>query len=93
MLGWNLNRCDYRAHCHVLVLALEVNGIAILFYFKVYEHKGILSKREEVDFIRSLIFSPFCRLVNHAKRQKRCFSKANWRVNQSFEEKTGTIVS
>ena len=37
---------------HVLVLAAHVNGIAIPVYFKEYEHKGVLSERERINFIR-----------------------------------------
>ena len=37
---------------HVLVLAAQVNGIAIPVYFKVYQHKGVLSENERINFIR-----------------------------------------
>lgn len=37
---------------HVLVLAAQVNGVAIPVYFKVYEHKGVLSEHERINFIR-----------------------------------------
>ena len=40
---------------HVLVLAAQVNGIAIPVYFKVYEHKGVLSERERINFIRKAL--------------------------------------
>ena len=40
---------------HVLVLAAQVNGIVIPVYFKVYEHKGVLSERERIDFIRKAL--------------------------------------
>ena len=39
----------------VLVLAAQVTGIAIPVYFKVYEHKGVLSERERVNFIRKAL--------------------------------------
>ena len=37
---------------HVLVLAAQVKGVAIPVYFKVYEHKGVLSENERINFIR-----------------------------------------
>lgn len=37
---------------HVLVLAAQVKGVAIPVYFKVYEHKGVLSEQERISFIR-----------------------------------------
>jgi hypothetical protein len=37
---------------HVLVLAAQVNGVAIPVYFKVYKHKGVLSENERINFIR-----------------------------------------
>ena len=37
---------------HVLVLAAQVKGIAIPVYFKVYQHKGVLSENERIKFIR-----------------------------------------
>lgn len=37
---------------HVLVLAAQVKGTAIPVYFKVYEHKGVLSEQERINFIR-----------------------------------------
>ena len=37
---------------HILVLAAQVNGIAIPVFFKVYEHKGVLSENERIHFIR-----------------------------------------
>jgi hypothetical protein len=40
---------------HILVLAAQVNGIAIPVYFKVYKHKGVLSERERVNFIRKAL--------------------------------------
>lgn len=40
---------------HVLVLAAQVNGVAIPVYFKVYEHKGVLSERERINFIRKAL--------------------------------------
>ena len=40
---------------HILVLAAQVNGIAIPVYFKVYEHKGVLSERERINFIRKAL--------------------------------------
>lgn len=36
---------------HVLVLAAQVQGVAIPVYFKVYEHKGVLSEKERIKFI------------------------------------------
>lgn len=40
---------------HVLVLAAQVKGIAIPVYFKVYEHKGVLSQQERINFIRKAL--------------------------------------
>jgi len=37
---------------HVLVLAAQVKGVAIPVYFKVYEHKGVLSEHNRIIFIR-----------------------------------------
>lgn len=37
---------------HVLVLAAQVKGVAIPVYFKVYQHKGVLSEHERINFIR-----------------------------------------
>jgi hypothetical protein len=36
---------------HILVLAAQVNGIAIPVYFEVYKHKGVLSEKERTNFI------------------------------------------
>jgi hypothetical protein len=33
-------------------LAAQVKGVAIPVYFKVYEHKGVLSENERINFIR-----------------------------------------
>jgi Transposase DDE domain len=37
---------------HVLVLAAQVKGVAIPVYFKVYQHKGVLSENDRINFIR-----------------------------------------
>ncbi|MBC8110245.1 MAG: transposase [Verrucomicrobia bacterium] len=37
---------------HLLVLAAQVKGVAIPVYFKVYQHKGVLSEKERINFIR-----------------------------------------
>lgn len=37
---------------HVLVLAAQVKGVAIPVYFKVYQHKGVLSENERIKFTR-----------------------------------------
>ena len=45
---WKIGRFEL----HVLVLAAQVKGVAIPVYFKVYEHKGVLSEQERINFIR-----------------------------------------
>lgn len=47
---------------HVLVLAIDYNGVAIPIYFKVYNHKGVLSEEERVSFLKSA--TSFCKLIN-----------------------------
>ncbi|MDJ1472030.1 transposase [Xanthocytophaga flava] len=37
---------------HVLVLAANVKGIAVPVYFRIYTHKGVLSEKERIGFIR-----------------------------------------
>lgn len=37
---------------HVLVLAAPVKGVAIPVYFKVYQHKSVLSENNHINFIR-----------------------------------------
>jgi Transposase DDE domain len=37
---------------HILVLAAQVKGVAVPVYFKVYQHKGVLSENERINFIR-----------------------------------------
>jgi len=38
---------------HILVLAADILGVAVPLYFKVYEHKGVLSEVERMAFIKS----------------------------------------
>ena len=40
---------------HVLVLAARVRGVAVPVYFRVYEHKGVLSERERINFVRKVL--------------------------------------
>lgn len=40
---------------HVLVLAARVRGVAVPVYFRVYEHKGVLSERERINFVRKAL--------------------------------------
>lgn len=35
-----------------MVLAAQVKGVAVPVYFKVYQHKGVLSENERINFIR-----------------------------------------
>lgn len=37
---------------HILVLAADIAGVAVPLYFKVYEHKGVLSEAERMAFIK-----------------------------------------
>jgi hypothetical protein len=37
---------------HVLVLAADVKGVAVPVYFRIYTHKGVLSEKERIKFIR-----------------------------------------
>lgn len=37
---------------HVLVLAADVKGVAVPVYFRIYAHKGVLSEKERINFIR-----------------------------------------
>jgi hypothetical protein len=37
---------------HVLVLAADVKGVAVPVYFRIYTHKGVLSEKERISFIR-----------------------------------------
>ena len=37
---------------HVLVLAADVKGVAVPVYFRIYSHKGVLSEKERIKFIR-----------------------------------------
>ncbi|MDJ1486450.1 transposase, partial [Cytophagaceae bacterium YF14B1] len=37
---------------HVLVLAANVKGVAVPVYFRIYAHKGVLSEKERINFIR-----------------------------------------
>ncbi|MDJ1493050.1 transposase [Cytophagaceae bacterium DM2B3-1] len=37
---------------HVLVLAVEVKGVAVPVYFRIYTHKGVLSEKERINFMR-----------------------------------------
>jgi hypothetical protein len=44
---WNIGKFNV----HVLVLAIDYQGIAIPIYFQVYAHKGVLSEKKRVDFL------------------------------------------
>ncbi|GAB4118111.1 MAG: hypothetical protein Fur004_27390 [Thermoflexibacter sp.] len=45
---------------HILTLAIGYQGIAIPVYFKVYQHKGVLSQEERIKFMREA--SQYCPL-------------------------------
>ena len=55
---WSIGK--FKLHC--LVLAVHYQGIAIPIYFKLYNHKGVLSEKERINFIDSA--SSFCKLTN-----------------------------
>jgi hypothetical protein len=38
---------------HILVLAVDYNGIAIPLYFQCYNHKGVLSEYERIQFMKN----------------------------------------
>jgi len=40
---------------HVLVIAAQVNGVAVPVYFRIYQHKGVLSEQERINFLRKSI--------------------------------------
>jgi len=38
---------------HILVLSADILGVAVPLYFKVYEHKGVVSEAERIAFMKS----------------------------------------
>ena len=42
-----------RHKIHILVLAIDFEGIAIAIYFQVYHHKGVLSEQERIKFLET----------------------------------------
>ncbi|HEV7350298.1 hypothetical protein [Telluribacter sp.] len=40
---------------HVLVLAARTRGVAVPVYFRVYQHKGVLSEQERINFMRKAL--------------------------------------
>jgi hypothetical protein len=53
---WQIGK--FRLHC--LFLAFYYQGMAIPVYFKLYEHKGVLSQKERIQFIKETII--FCQI-------------------------------
>ncbi|WP_373515957.1 transposase [Persicitalea sp.] len=53
-----LDGTEWKIGCfelHVLVLAARVRGVAVPVYFRVYQHKGVLSEQERINFMRKAL--------------------------------------
>lgn len=53
---WSIG--EFKLHC--LLLAVDYKGVAIPIYFRLYNHKGVLSEKERMDFMKSA--QAFCGL-------------------------------
>jgi hypothetical protein len=40
---------------HILVLAIDYQGVAIPFYFSIYNHKGVLGEAERMNFLQKAV--------------------------------------
>lgn len=45
---WSIGK--FKLHC--LMLVVDYHGVPIPMYFKLYNHKGVLSEKERIDFIK-----------------------------------------
>jgi hypothetical protein len=69
---WSIGK--FKLHC--LFLAIDYKGVAIPLYFKLYNHKGVLSEEERIDFIKKAkVFSVLNQLTIIADRE---FIGSNW---------------
>lgn len=87
LLGKNTSLCyldgtewsigSFKLHC--LVLAVDYQGIAVPIYFKVYQHKGVLSEKERVNFLK--LADDFCQLTKSIIVADREFIGDDWFTN------------
>lgn len=72
---WSIGK--FNLHC--LVLAVDYQGIAVPIYFKIYKHKGVLSEKERIDFMK--LANQFCQLTNSIIIADREFIGNKWFEN------------
>jgi hypothetical protein len=72
---WSIGK--FKLHC--LLLAVDYKGIAIPIYFKLYQHKGVLSEIDRINFLKSAF--EFCELINSTIVADREFIGNKWFVN------------
>lgn len=70
--GWNIGK--FKLHC--LFLALDYEGIAVPVYFRLYNHKGVLSEQERIGFIEKA--KEFCKLNSLTLVADREFIGGKW---------------
>jgi hypothetical protein len=71
---WSIGQ--FKLHC--LFLAVDYQGVAIPIYFRLYNHKGVLSEKERINFIESA--QEFCGLKNCTIVADREFIGDTWFV-------------
>jgi hypothetical protein len=63
---WSIGK--FKLHC--LFLAVDYAGVAVPVYFKLYNHKGVLSEQERIDFLeKSQVFCSLNSLTLIADRE------------------------
>ena len=72
---WSIGK--FNLHC--LVLSVDYQGIAIPIYFKLYEHKGVISEKERINFME--LANKFCQLTNSVIIADREFIGDQWFSN------------
>ena len=72
---WSIGK--FKLHC--LVLAVDYQGVAIPIYFKLYQHKGVLSQQERIAFMESA--NLFCQLTDSVIIADREFIGDDWFVH------------
>ncbi|MCY7358069.1 MAG: transposase [Rudanella sp.] len=72
---WSIGK--FKLHC--LVLAVDYQCVAIPVYFKLYQHKGVLSQQERIAFMESA--NRFCQLTDSVIIADREFIGDDWFVH------------
>lgn len=74
---WSIGK--FNLHC--LVLAVDYQGVAMPIYFKIYQHKGVLSQKERISFME--LANKFCQLTDSIIIADREFIGESWFANFS----------